>query len=329
VRAGGKTLTLLGMPRTFPILRSLAEGPRDRLELRRDTGLPSRSTLRSDLQTLEEIGAVAKNADCPSGRSGYELTHVGQELRTVAIHLNRWLTRAPDGPLELGTAPAKAAVKGLVDGWSARMLAPLADEPLSLTELDRRVNTASYPTLERRLETMRLARQVDAKVEASNARGGTPYMVTGWLRRGVGPLIAAAQWEERNDLDGATPMAHREIESIVKLINPLLNMPSHLSAVLHFALRVRKGKPQRRPTSAIRIDDGEIELCDVRPNRKPDASVSAPRETWFSTLIDLDTRGLRVKGDRKLVMTLFNRAHQTLISHSSDETEAPAAALRS
>ena len=162
-------------------------------ELRKATGLPAQTTLRGHLAALGELGLLAKR---PTEQMPYavenELTPMGREMLTVADRLETWLGRAPDGPIALESGAASGAVKALVDGWGSTMMRALAAGPLSLTELDSHIAELSYPALERRLSSMRIA----GLVEARPSRGaGTPYGVTEWARRGIAPLAAASYCE--------------------------------------------------------------------------------------------------------------------------------------
>jgi DNA-binding HxlR family transcriptional regulator len=130
VRAGGHTLALLGAPRTFLILRSLDDLPKNGLELRRSCGYLAPSTLRSHLAALEAEGTIRHRRQNSSARAlEYGLTDAGRELLTVAAGLERWLGEAPERPLELGDHAAKAAVHGLVTGWATTVLTELAAAP--------------------------------------------------------------------------------------------------------------------------------------------------------------------------------------------------------
>ena len=314
MRAGAQTLTLLGAPRNYLILRALVEAPKGQLELRRAAGSPAQSTLRGQLRTLAEIGAIERRRrDAFPGALEFELTESGRELLVVGEHLSRWLSRAPAGPLELGGDAAKAAVKGLVDGWIGYMLRPLADGPLSLTELDRRVSTISYPTIERRLETMRLADQVKV---GSRAGAGTPYELNPWLRRGIAPIVVAARWEDRNRPDEAAPITRLEVDTALAIARPLLAIEPALSGVCQVSVRApTPEKKRRRLLPAIVVRDGEIiSFSGAYPQRKPDAWASGTSEAWLSTLIDGERRGLRVSGDRAMIDALLGSIHMALFA---------------
>lgn len=322
MRAGGQTLTLLGAPRTFLILQSLAEGPKGQLELRRDAGAPAQSTLRGHLRALEATGAVAKRRrDSFPGALEYELTECGRELLSVAGGLERWLAGAPAGPLELGNDPAKAAVKGLVDGWSTSILGALATGPLSLTELDKRISTVSYPTIERCLENMRLADQLEV---GTRGRSGTPHAITDWLRRGVAPLALGARWEHRFGSDGADPVSRADLGGALQLAEPLFNVSQRLSGSCQIELKPPHGDAdgQEHFFAVVEVASGKLSLGGFYPEVEPDVQASGSIASWFSTVIDADTTDLELKGDRDLAKAIFSGLHRALFKGVAKKSPA-------
>lgn len=321
MRAGGHTLTLLGAPRHFLILQSLAEGTKGQRELRRDAGSPAQSTLRGSLEGLERAGVIERRqSDSFSGALEYDLTGPGRELLAVAASMGRWLAAAPNGPIELGSDTAKAAIKGLVEGWSAAVLTTLAEGPLSLTELDKRIAAVSYPTLERCLDTMRLAEQLDV-----GARGpkGTPYAVTDWLRRGLCPLALGARWEHRHRPDGVDSIDQNDLDGALMLGGPLFKLSGHVSGVCQLAVKIPDGKKQRRSLGFVEVQSGEIRFRAVYPQVKPDAWASGTMDTWFAAVIDADASGLRMSGDRDLAEAVFDGVHQALFEDEAGEADQP------
>jgi DNA-binding HxlR family transcriptional regulator len=317
VRAGGHTLTLLGSPRIFLILQSLAEGRKGQMELRRDAGLPAQSTLRGHLNALGTAGVVDKERqDSFPGALEYGLTEAGRELFAVAESVGRWLAGAPSGPLELGADPAKAAIKGLVEGWSATVLTALATGPLSLTELDKRISTVSYPTIERCLQTMRLAEQLEVGERSSK---GTPYGLTEWLRRGLTPLALAARWEHRHRPDGVAGVDQADIDDAVMLGGPLFKLSGEVSGVCQLAVRIPDAKERRRALGYLEVRDGKMSFGAAYPQIKPDAWASGSADTWFATVIDADTTGLRLSGDRDLAGVIIDGVRKALFAGESRE----------
>lgn len=312
MRAGGYALTLLGAPRIFLILQSLVDGAKGQFELRRDAGSPAQSTLRGHLRTLEAAGAVTREReDTFPGTLTYELTDAGRELYELAECANRWLATAPNGPLELGADPARAAIKGLVDGWSATVLTALASGPHSLTELDKRISTVSYPSIERCLQTMQLAEQLEVGNRASK---GTPYALTDWLRRGLTPLTVAARWESRHSPDGAAPVEHVDVSDAVLLGGPLFKLSGDREGICQLAVRIPAGKKQDRSLAFVEVKSGELSFGGVHPQVKPDAWASGTAATWFATVVDADTTGLRLSGNRELIGEIFDGVRAALFT---------------
>lgn len=312
MRAGGQTLTLLGAPRIFLILKSLTGGTKGQLELRRDAGLPAQSTLRGYLGSLGAAGVICKQrrSSIP-GALEYDLTEAGRELLEVAGSVEQWLAEAPSNPLELGSDPARVAIKGLVEGWCATVLTTLAAGPLSLTELDKQIATVSYPTIGRCLETMRLAEQLDVGARSNK---GTPYALTHWLRQGLAPLAFAARWEHCNRPDGADSITRQDIDGALMLGSPLFELPAKLSGICQLAVRVPNGQRQRRFLGLVKVRGGKVAPGGVYPQVKPDAWASGTTDSWFSTVIDADTAGLRLSGNRDLAEAIFDGIHQALFA---------------
>lgn len=139
-RPGVQALGLLASPANAAIFQELAERRGTLLSLRRAAGsLPQTTNVE------------------------YELDEPGRDLLAVADLLATWLSLSPEGPIPLGSGPARSVVKVLVEGWTTNMVAALAAQPLSLTELDSVVSVISYPSLERRLGAVRLEGPLDAR----------------------------------------------------------------------------------------------------------------------------------------------------------------------
>lgn len=299
MRAGAQTLTLLGGPRTALILESLAEGPQGLFALRRDIGSAAQSTMRGHLKTLEGLHALTKrwSTDWPSGIE-YELTEPGLGLLPVLAGLRDWLRDAPGGPLETGGERARAAIKGLVLGWSTGVSPALASEARSLTELDKRIPAVSYPTIARCLETLRLAEQIETRARDSR---GTPYALTDWLRRGLAPLALAGRWEHENEPSEAEPIAREDIAAAISILSPLIDRRKLPAGICQLSLSVPAGGARpKRLMGTIEVASNGISWGSVYPRQKPDAWASGNARAWFTAILDGDLGGLRPRGDRGL-----------------------------
>lgn len=309
-RSGSRALALLAAPLNGQILRKLAEGPRRLVELRRETGSPAQSTMRSHLRELEGVGALAKTRrNRFPGVLEYELTRPGTELLFVAVALERWLGNAPEEPIPFGSDAAKAAIKALVEGWSSTMLRALAAGPLSLTELDRVIGALNYPSLERRLAAMRLAGQIEAR---PNGGRGTPYAVTGWLRRGIAPLLAAARWERRHVPDETAPIGRADIEAAFLLAVPLLELPAEISGSCRLGVETTNGRERGLVGALVCVREGRVASCTVRLGGSPDAWASGSAAAWFRAMIEADSAQLELGGHQRLARGLLDGLHGTL-----------------
>lgn len=286
---------MLSAPLNIAVLRALSDRPKALMELRRETGSPSATTIRGRLRTLDETGVVTRNRQDEFPRSlDYEMTPSGHDLVRVAAILDAWLGEAPEGAVPLGSTAAKSAVKALVEGWGTSVVRALAARPLSLTELNGLVPSVSYPSLERRLGAMRLAGLVE---RAPGSRRGKPYTVTAWLRHGVAPLAAAAAWERRYVPDQTASINRLDIEAAFLLTVPLLEPSTDLSGTCRMAVDA-PGRTERRLAGVVvEVGDGAVVSCTSRLEGDVDASVIGSAAAWLAATVEGDIAGLQVAGD--------------------------------
>jgi DNA-binding HxlR family transcriptional regulator len=202
-----------------------------------------------------------------------------------------------------------AAVKALIEGWSSMMMRSLAAGPLSLTELDGVISGISYPSLKRRLAAMRLAGQVTALPNRANS---TPYTVTAWLRRGIGPLAAATRWERRHLDREAIPITRVDTETVFLLALPLLRLPSELSGSCRLGVEMANGQRRRLVGAMARLEDGRIASCSVRLESTADAWATGSVTDWLHALVVSDTDRLELGGRQHVARTLLERLHSAL-----------------
>lgn len=317
-RSGARTLALLAAPLNVLILRALEDGPKKQADLRREAGAPPQTTLRAQLKRLAATGAIAKDRrERFPGVLEYELTASGRELLFVASILERWLDKAPEGALALGSNAAKAATKALVEGWSTTMLRALAAQPLSLTELDGLIGALSYPSLERRLAALRLAGQVEPRPASGRS---TPYTVTPWLRQAVAPLASAIRWERRHLPQSTTPIGRLDAETAFLLAVPLLRPPAELSGSCRLATEISNGSSRRLSGITVAVEAGGIASCVTRFSGTPDAWALGPPAAWLDAVIERDLDRLELGGDRRLANSLLDGLHEVLFGASIEQS---------
>ena len=325
MRAGGTALSLCAGPLTVPILRAHTDEPLRFPELRERIGGAAQTTLRSQVGALRELGALVKRE---RGGMPYtvenELTEAGRAMLEVANALEIWLERAPQGPISLGSEPAKASIRALVGAWGSTMLRALAARPLSLTELDSLIPDLSYPGIERRLAAMRAARQVE---QAPGRGAGRPYTVTPWLRQAVAPLAVAGRCECRHLADEAEVLTRIDIEAAFLLSVPLVELPGGLDGECLLAVDTSGSESgaaepeQAHPRLAgvrVGVKNGRVVSCVPKLENDPATWVLGTVGTWLDALIEGRLDGLRIGGDDpQLVRSLTAGLHRSLYAHQT------------
>jgi len=309
-RSGERTLALLSTPLNLSVLRALSHRPMRLAELRQATGLPAQTTLRGHLAGLEEVGALAKR---PTQRMPYavenELTPMGEELLGVADSLDTWLQRAPVAPISLESGAAKGIVKAFVDGWGSCLVSTLASRPMSLTELDREIGEFSYPALERRLSSMRMA----GLIEAQPGQGtGTPYALTEWARRGVRPLAAAARCERVHMGQRAAPVTGADVEGAFLLATPLADLEEDTNGTCQLQVEPARDLDEE---SGIRVEveHGKVVACASGLGDGNASYATGTTARWLAAIKEGAIDELRFGGGDHLAERLVRAMHLTLM----------------
>ncbi|HEX3324405.1 MAG TPA: winged helix-turn-helix transcriptional regulator [Solirubrobacterales bacterium] len=325
VRAGGTVLSLIAGPLTVPILRAHLDAPLRLPDLRERIGGAAQTTLRGQVGNLRGIGALERHV---RGGMPYtvenELTDVGRGVLAVAEIIEAWLARAPQGPIALGSEPAKGAIRALISGWGSTMLRALAARPLSLTELSSVISDLSYPALERRLSAMRAARQIE--VLPVGGRGAKPYAVTDWTRQAVGPLAVAGRCECQHMTETTDPLTRIDIEAAFLLAVPLITLPEDHSGSCLLAVNtgtIDSGEPQRSIAGVhVEVNAGAISSCVSRLERDPRIWALGTVDSWLDAIIDGQLDRLRFGGqDAQLAKAVIVSLHAALLppAHGSDD----------
>jgi DNA-binding HxlR family transcriptional regulator len=309
-RAGVRGLILIAAPLNVAILEALAEAPQPLVDLRRIAGSPPQTTMRGNLRALAELGVIEKRRrpDFP-GSVDYHLADAGHDLRAVAEVVRAWLAASPEGPLELGSMPARSAIKALAEGWSTRIIRALAARPLSLTELDELISGVSYPALERRLSALHLTGQVR---RTSGQGRAMAYATTAWLRQAVAPLAAAAQWEGRHLREVAAPISNRDAETAFLLAIPLLGLPADLSGSCRLAVEFSKENGSRLAGVRVDVAEGRVVGCISRLEGDATAWAHGSVTSWFRAVAAGDPSCLALGGDTHLAAAMLDGLHTSL-----------------
>jgi DNA-binding HxlR family transcriptional regulator len=283
-------------------------------------GGAAQTTLRGQIGNLRGIGALVKRE--PGGMPytvENELTDTGRAVLLAADMLETWLARAPQGPISLGSEPAKGAIRALIGGWGSTMLRALAARPLSLTELDGVIGHLSYPAIERRLAAMRAARQVEQLAEQG---AGRPYVVTPWVRQAIAPLAVAGRSECKYLTQEAETVTRIDIEAAFLLAVPLVTLPHALEGSCLLAVDTSpseleqgdwRGAQHRLAGVRVEVGGGQVRSYVSRLETDPGTWALGTVGAWLDALIDGDREGLRIGGeDPGLVCDLIDGLHATL-----------------
>lgn len=314
-RAGARVLELLANPLNARILRALEDGPLRLAELHERTEWPAQTTLRAAIAALRDIGIVdrVEVSRMPFGVAN-TLTEAGHETLFVADVAERWLAGAPQGPIPIDSDGAKAAIKSLASGWSSTMVRALAEEPASLTDLDRLIPGVSYPSLERRLSRMRATKQVEPSPNGGRRR---PFEVTDWLRHSVAPLCAAGRCERRYMKDESAPITAVEVESAFLLSVPLALLPESSSGTCMLSVRpdVLEGIEDGSEVAGVivEVERGEVVECVPKVAKECPAWALGSPTTWLDAVIDGHLQHLRFGGaGTQLAADLVHGIHVAL-----------------
>lgn len=316
VRAGARILALFANPINPQVLRAHADGPLRLAGLQDRLGWAASTTLRASLNNLRAIGALEKRK---VGGSRFavetELTPMGADVIEVAAVLERWLTLAPGGPIAPDGDAAKGAVKALAGAWGSTLMRALANKSFTLTELDRLIPGVSYPSLERRLASMRATGQIEP-VKAGGR--GTPYVVTDWPRQSIAPLCASGRCERRHLPDSA-PITAIEVEAAFMLSIPLAPLPPNANGTAMLVVKTdaspaaeqRSGRNLAGVT--VEVENGEVVSCAARVEDGPPTWALGSPDTWLDVVIDGGLERLRLGGSRpQLALDLVNGIHWAL-----------------
>jgi DNA-binding HxlR family transcriptional regulator len=280
-------------------------------ELRRAAGLPAQTTLRGHLRILGEVGAVARSSarETPHAVEN-KLTSMGGELLDVAGLLESWLSRAPEGPISLDSEKAKSTIRAFIDGWGSTIMGDLAVKPMSLTELDSQIAELSYPALERRLSSMRLANLIEARPSRGTR---IPYGVTAWARRGVVPIAAASRCERHHLGEEAAPVTGVDIEAAFMLATPLVGLDEALSGSCRLEVEAAPGLRGHAGVE-VTVQRGAVVACEPGMRSEPGAFATGSTSNWFDAIVEDRPELLRLGGSAQLAEGLVRGLHRALIA---------------
>src|SRR3954451_17724831 len=218
-------LRLLSAGATGAILMALGEGPlRTKNLTERVPGYAPRTIYRyaGKLASLdvvereEEPGVPSKVVHTLSDPCGTEL------YALVNMFADASMTRLPDGRID---AHAWAGLGLLADLWESGMVAELACEPRSPTDLARGPHGLSYHQVNRRAGLFNTAGLVTEQEGLGRRRN---YELTHKTRRTMGLLVGIARWRHHHVVaEDEEGMTAEEMATTLKTALPLARVEGH------------------------------------------------------------------------------------------------------
>jgi DNA-binding HxlR family transcriptional regulator len=319
-------LSLLTAPLNGPIVRALADEPKRLSDLRSELGGPAQSTLRGNLTKLLDLGVLARGTGRRPSILAYELTEFGRDLLLAINAVEAWLQIAPNGPVELESAAGKIAIKALIGGWSSTIVRALAARPLTLTELDKLIDSYTYPALERRLSAMRLSGLIEF-TSGDDGSVGRHYTVSPWLRKGIGPLAVAARCERRHMPSTTAPIGRLDVESAYLLVVPMITLHRRAEGVFQLAVEGRPADAGRPwAGSQVTLEKGSVAACVARLSAQPENWALGPASAWLEAVIGRDPDVLRFGGDVETGREIVQGIHDALFADSPLQPQSSSSA---
>lgn len=266
--------------------------------LSRAAGSAALTTLRGHLRELAALGLLERDrgAKATDGAS-FAMTAAGFEFLEDAEVARAWLAQDADGPIDIGTLEAKSRLKILAAAWSSALIHALAARPLSMTGLAEVIDL-NYPAIERRMRGMRLVGLLEPAPADGSVR---PYKPTEWLRRAVGPLVAAARWEQVNSIPGSQSFGQRDMVAALSLVAPLIRASRAGKGSCRLEVKAA-GRERKGSTAGVVLNVSRGRIVSYAPDmeEKVDSSASGSSSEWFWALTENDSAELKLGGDKAL-----------------------------
>ena len=154
-------------------------------------------------------------------------------------------------------------------------------------------------------------------MEPAPGPGGKAHLgTTTWLRRGIGPLAAAARQECAEAPAGAAPIDPLDVEAAFRLGLPLIG---GLDRDVWHLCRLIVTMPQRAVGLAgvtLFLEDGEIAEIGSDLSVTCDTWASGPPRAWIETLIDPEHRKLSLNDPLCVLQDVLSALHEILFAEA-------------
>jgi hypothetical protein len=320
-RAGALTLSYLTSRVDRDVLLALLAEATTGVEVLEDFEPPEPDDARdiarvfNDSYLLEPVDPAVRPGDPIGPDTMMRPTPAGREVPFVGAVLQRWLKECPYGPMSLGpeASPVLWAVLG---GWCSGVIHAVAGGPLTAIDVCATIGVLDGEFVEAHLEAMEGAGLLEALFDEGDEERGEPrYLATGWLRRGIAPLAAAARMEHRYPPGDTAPIAALDANAAFLLTLPLLELPPELSGTCSLSVDLDEGVVGSPTGVTVAVEDGRVTRCEVGLDEDgADAWASASAARWLDTVIEAEAGLVECGGDSRLAEAIFRGLHEALFA---------------
>jgi hypothetical protein len=241
-------------------------------------------------------------------------TAQGAESVVLGFALERWLAMGPEGECRLGTPAASHALLALVFGCSSTVVHRLAEQPLTVPELARRIEGLGPTAIAEHTEFLVRGRLVE---ERHDDDGQIRYAATDWLRHAVFPLTLAARMEHRHPRAERAPIDALDFEAALLLALPLLARTAQLSPSLSgsCSFSAQLGRDREGPLAGVtvEVEAGRLVSCAAGVSESADDMATAPIEGWLDIVAQPEARCVQIDGEGRLATALLGGLGQALL----------------
>ncbi|HEU4706748.1 MAG TPA: winged helix-turn-helix transcriptional regulator [Solirubrobacterales bacterium] len=315
--AGASTadvLRLLSAGATGAILMALGNGPlRTKNLTERVPGYAPRTIYRyagklTELNVVEreeEPGVPSKVVNRLSDPCGTELHDLVRRFADAC------LTKLPDGRID---AHAWASIGLLGDLWESGMVAELACEGKSPTELARGPHDLSYHQVNRRAGLFKTSGLLSEWEGPGRRRC---YELTERTRRKMGLVAGIARWRNHHLIaEGEEGMTAAEMATVLRVALPLVDAPEQVGKCLCLGVRGEDEATAESEDVWAEVDSGGRVRSCAEPPADPDGWGRGKVGAWIPAILEGRDDKILVGGEERLVTDPLRRLHETLWSRT-------------
>lgn len=225
----------------------------------------------------------------------YTISPRGRARLPIADCIDLWLLKAPGEPLAHEHSRAEESIELLSQAWGLGIAHSLLignateESPIGVAGMSARKGKRLLTALGRA-----------GLIEAGAAGEGRAYAPTAWLRRGVAPILRAAQVEYHDLPEGAMPFEALDFDAAMLLATPLARPSEEHSGRCRLLARIGERGRRERTGVTVEVDGGEVVACERGLDPDADAEASGIAITWLRALSEQRPSRLSYEGDRRL-----------------------------